>query len=641
MVRRVTIWLLKGVTVPLYAAPRWLWRGLWPTLELLDVQWMAFLPWVLLLGLIGGVRVLDAVLGDLPDIYRPLFISVSPSRLWEGELTASTSFFASGSSLELQGPALQFYRWALGAGLYSLGGFALSASFGAPLHIWGQGLNSNSQKSPRDKTHGSASWETVHHAKSAGFLRPKDQPLGLLLGRVPSSVGRHIDPRYQGRGHILTCAPTGSGKGIGCVIPNLLHYPGSVFVLDIKGENYAATARQRLRMGQEVLCFDPFEISDAPSQSCNWLSLIDVEHESCVSDAAQLAEALVVRSSGHDSHWDDSAQYLLQGMILYVASMDASRRHMGTLREMLTFSREEFQSMLESLSSSPLAFGRIGRMARAFAGKDERERASVLSTALRHTNFLDDPRVERVLRGEGFDFRQLKIRPITVYLIVPPDKLAAYARFIRATLVLALRAMVQQKATPPHDVVFLLDEVAQLGAMPPLEDAVAIMRGYHVRLWLLLQDLGQIKSIYPKWTSFLASSTLQFFGVQDNDTARYVSEALGNSTVWVRSRSHSSKQGGWAGSRSQSSNISATGRPLLTPEEVRTLPATEVLVFSPGRKPQRLQRLNYLRDSESQGLYPLQDAETNKTTPLRPRRQRLSGLFRRADPPQPLSLRDP
>ena len=42
---------------------------------------------------------------------------------------------------------------------------------------------------------------------------------------------------------IVTVAPTGSGKGIGAVIPNLLDYPGSALVLDVKGENAAVTAR--------------------------------------------------------------------------------------------------------------------------------------------------------------------------------------------------------------------------------------------------------------------------------------------------------------------------------------------------------------------------------------------------------------
>ena len=64
---------------------------------------------------------------------------------------------------------------------------------------------------------------------------------------------RGADRRFRQDGHLLTCAPTGAGKGISGVIPNLLEYPGSAFVLDFKGETYAVTARARRSMGHDVI----------------------------------------------------------------------------------------------------------------------------------------------------------------------------------------------------------------------------------------------------------------------------------------------------------------------------------------------------------------------------------------------------
>lgn len=63
-----------------------------------------------------------------------------------------------------------------------------------------------------------------------------------MLG-ILRDAPRNADRRFRQDGHILTCAPTGAGKGLGGVIPNLLDYPGSAFVLDFKGENYAVTSR--------------------------------------------------------------------------------------------------------------------------------------------------------------------------------------------------------------------------------------------------------------------------------------------------------------------------------------------------------------------------------------------------------------
>jgi type IV secretion system protein VirD4 len=94
------------------------------------------------------------------------------------------------------------------------------------------------------------------------------------LGELPDAL-RRADSRFWQDGHILTCAPTGAGKGIGAVIPNLLTYPGSAFVLDLKGENFAVTARARRAMGQSVFLIDPFGITGTAGQAMNWLGSLD------------------------------------------------------------------------------------------------------------------------------------------------------------------------------------------------------------------------------------------------------------------------------------------------------------------------------------------------------------------------------
>ena len=94
-----------------------------------------------------------------------------------------------------------------------------------------------------------------HHARSAP---PDASVLGWLRGT------KHLaDGRFRQGGHVLICAPTGAGKDLGAVIPNLLDYPGSAFVLDFKGKNYAVTAATRRAAGQDVFLIDPFGITGA------------------------------------------------------------------------------------------------------------------------------------------------------------------------------------------------------------------------------------------------------------------------------------------------------------------------------------------------------------------------------------------
>jgi len=96
-------------------------------------------------------------------------------------------------------------------------------------------------------SHGSAKWGTAKSAAVNNCLAKADAPQeGLVLGRITKDVPAGLNSRYriprEYLKHVLTCAPTGAGKGIGCAIPNLLEYPGSVFCLDVKGENFAVTA---------------------------------------------------------------------------------------------------------------------------------------------------------------------------------------------------------------------------------------------------------------------------------------------------------------------------------------------------------------------------------------------------------------
>jgi type IV secretory pathway TraG/TraD family ATPase VirD4 len=378
-----------------------------------------------------------------------------------------------------------------------------------------------------------------------------------------------------------------------------------VVCLDVKGENYAVTAEARRRQGHEVFCLDPFKITDGETHRLNWLDVIDLGSEDCVSEAAALADTLVVRSRDvADSHWDDAAAGLLQGLFLYVAGQPEGSRHMGKLRELLTLPEPTLVALLGELGGQPeLGFGIVARTANAFLAKADRERSGVLSTAQRHTAFLDDPRVVRSLGASAFDFERLKSEDVTVYVVLPPDKLTAYNRFARATLGLALKALMRTPGRPEHEVLFLLDEFAQLGQFAAVEDAISILRGYGGFLWLLVQDLSQLQAVYPKWRTFLANSVLQAFGAQDLQTARYISETLGTQTIRVRSESRSTTTNhNWETSTSQSEGYNLHGRSLLTVDEVRRLPHDRVLVFEQGMVPLLLQRLNYLTDRENAGL---------------------------------------
>ena len=81
-------------------------------------------------------------------------------------------------------------------------------------------------------TFGSSQWAGDKELKRSGLLNSK----GVFIGRTEDNYIRHDGPE-----HVMTFAPTRSGKGVGLVIPTLLSWPHSTVIHDIKGENWELT----------------------------------------------------------------------------------------------------------------------------------------------------------------------------------------------------------------------------------------------------------------------------------------------------------------------------------------------------------------------------------------------------------------
>jgi type IV secretion system protein VirD4 len=441
------------------------------------------------------------------------------------------------------------------------------------------------------RTHGSARFASGPELQSfAG-------PSGLLIGRNLQS-GKPL--RYDGPGHLLTIAPTRTGKGVGTVIPNLLLADRSVICVDPKGENTAITARARARVGA-VRVLDPFGITGQPSACFNPLAALDPVSPDLAEDAATLADALVFDAPGEagEAHWNEEAKALIGGILLHILTQEPpSRRTLAVLREYLTGAPAAFEILLADMQASTAAGGLVARAANRHLGKADREATGVLSAAQRHTHFLDSPRMTAVLDHSDFAFADLKARTATVFLVLPPDRLSTYARWLRLIITQSLQELARASGQRRAPVLYLLDEFAALGHMAPIERAMGLMAGYGVQLWPILQDLHQLRSTYGSraGTFFSNASVLQVFGVNDSETAQLVSGLLGQTTIVFSTESR--REGSFFAKGETSTSDHHTGRPLMTPDEVRNLSPHQELLFIAGQRPVMASKLRYYADRE-------------------------------------------
>ncbi|WP_202403726.1 type IV secretory system conjugative DNA transfer family protein [Pantoea sp. Taur] len=552
--------------------------------------------------------VMAAVVPAIALAIALIFMPFLPSWVLYAAALAATFAIYSRSRQILGGLASRCRRFpALAAGLRWIGGFVSGIDADRKPES-----GAASATPAAHHTHGSSRWGTPAEMQENNHLLPKAKQTGFTLAREVSPPAG-TDGKFCFTGHVVTIAPTGSGKGIGAVIPNLLTYQGSALVFDPKGENAEVTGRRRREMGQSVHVIDPFGVTSGVKESVNVLDRLNVASPDCVAESAVLAESLVVSEKGGDgNHFDESARTLLQGLMLHVSALpDASRRNLAELRRLITSDEENLLTVLADMASDEdIAFGIPARAANTLMGMADRERGSVLSTARKNTAFLDDPRVAAALSHSDFDLSAIKAEVMTVYLVLPANRIAANTRFVRLFIGSVISAVTESKAKPAHNVAFILDEFNVLGYMKSIEDAVSLLRGYGLSFWVFLQDLSQLKSTYPKWQTFLANSAKTFFGTDDYDTAKYVSDTLGKSTVEFETQNSGRNSGGGVSGgggsvnrgRSSGSSQQFAGRELLTPDEVMRLGPTRPIVILKGEYPYQLKRINYLEDPEYAGM---------------------------------------
>ena len=450
-------------------------------------------------------------------------------------------------------------------------------------------------------SHGSARFASRKELKK---LQGND---GLLIGRNPGT-GRLL--RYDGPAHLITLAPTRAGKGVGTVIPNLLAVERSVLVIDPKGENARIAGEARRRFGTTHV-LDPFDVSGMPSAAYNPLDRLTPDSLDLGEDAASLTVALVMDPPGQvtEAHWNEEAKAILGGLIMFcVCHEDRDRRCLATVREYLTLPPEKLRALLELMQDSDAAGGLIARAANRFLGKADREAASVLSNAQRHTHFLDSPRIAKVTSRSDFHFSDLRHRITSVFLVLPPNRMDAYSRWLRLLVSQALQDIARdaeasvgaqgasQRLKAPA--LFLLDEFAALGRLEAVERAMGLMAGYGLQLWPILQDMSQLKDLYGERAgTFIANAGVQqVFGVNDFETAKWLSQMIGQETAGFQTDSFKPGDG-----PSFSNNL--TGRDLLTPDEIMQFPPDRQLLRVQGQATAVAQKLRYYADPEFAGLF--------------------------------------
>ncbi|HEY1129968.1 MAG TPA: type IV secretory system conjugative DNA transfer family protein [Roseateles sp.] len=429
---------------------------------------------------------------------------------------------------------------------------------------------------------------------------------GILVGR---HHGRYLS--LAGQLSVMLSAPTRSGKGVSVVIPNLLNWPDSAVVLDIKGENHEITAGYRSAHGQAVYAFSPFDV-EARSHRWNPLSAVRTSPLHRAGDLLNIGQVFYPNDgSGTSSEgfFNDQARNLFLGLGLLLLDSPGLPR---TLGEMLRQASGKGQSLREHLARTlaaragtdrPLSAECRDALQRLLSNSDN-TMSSIVATFNAPLTLFADAVVDAATSANDFDLGDVRRTRMTVYVRIPPNRLAA-ARplldlFFSQLVDLNTQCLPTQDPTLKYQCLLVDDEFAAMGRVAAIIHAAPYLAGYGLRLLTVIQAMSQLDAIYgdKHARTFATNHGLQIlFAPREQRDADDYSAMLGfyteRATSRGRSRSFSAH-----GHSSVSQNDSEQRRALLMPQEFKELGRHQAVIVMENCKPILAEKLCYFRDRD-------------------------------------------
>jgi type IV secretion system protein VirD4 len=419
---------------------------------------------------------------------------------------------------------------------------------------------------------------------------------GLLLGVSPFNHVYSVrsTPERRELGNILVDAPTRGGKGL-LAIAQILTWPHSSVILDIKGELYAATAAYLRQRGHKIMVVDPRGVGHQ----------YDPLHgKSTERELYAVAKYLLYTEGERDPIFIERGIKMLTQ--LFLAGREENRQAGYDKYRLLPYALQLMNVPINQIAAHVHAVS--PDLATKFLSgtynpeKDYDEKKFLTSAWESADARLYPIRSDELLRCfDGSDFTGEEIitskQPITVYLRLPESQLLALVPVIRLLFQSLINTCTDTYDNKPgrtaaekgcYPVLFLIDEAGR-AAIPKLYEYAVTVVGRQISLWIAMQSIVQLEAIYG-WAhaqELLENLDTKIFYRQGHVTAEYLEKELGEKSEF--SRSHSSREGG-----SETQSLSERAVSLLSDTQIKQMEDWEVIIRHHNVPPFWARRVNWL-----------------------------------------------
>lgn len=430
----------------------------------------------------------------------------------------------------------------------------------------------------RKDSHGGAELATKADLKEYARQRSEGLKAGEFgLGETTKRNHFYALPQLLTYRHVLILGPTGTGKSRGFYLPNLelLASTGaSVFVNDTKSELWN-TASGYWKRAVRFAPLDP-----GSSSPLNWIPLCTDENQTLT---LKLARTIITNggdSKNKEAFWDKAETALLAALFAHVATTDTPTPAFAydILHE------RDMNGVAEILFNSKSRLAR--QQARVFWDAGDKLRGSVFTGARVSLTWLGDAKVRRFTSStlKSINFAEMRAGKTGVFWCLPVKAIATLRPLTALVLTLCMEQLKETKGSPVY---MMLDEFANIGAIPDFSTEITLLRSERVPVIAGIQSFAQLaeryghdaaRTIAENFQTKLVLAGLEF------DSAERISKHLGELTIIERRDSHTSK--GWFGEgASRTRSLQKYARRLLTANEITQLSDDEVLIVSANKKP--------------------------------------------------------
>lgn len=403
---------------------------------------------------------------------------------------------------------------------------------------------------------------------------------------------------------VYLAAPTRSGKGVGVVIPNSLHYRDSMVILDIKSEIFTVSAGFRKKCGQEIHRFSPDD-EDFNTSHWNPLDYVRPDKRFLISDLMSITKILYPST---DEVWNATAESLFLGIALYICETkkEAGNLNIKKINQYATLldflaSAEKFSAYIKSRKDTePLSDECISYLKKYTDGGDKTKN-SILITFNKPIQVFTEPVTANATKKSTFDLTDIRKKRMTIYICISPKNIGKFDSllnlFFSQALSLNMDELPEHNKALKYQCLFLMDEFPIMGGINIIKDAAAFMAGYNLRLLLVFQSKSQLKqdSLYGIYgtNTLLTNMALQIiFAPREQDDAKEYAELLGTFTAPSKS---TSRKANWGGS-DKSITSGEASRALFLPQEIKEIGEDKAFVSLENMKPALIDKVYWYKE---------------------------------------------